>query len=473
MHGGQQLVGIVAASARRIALFYVICASVYFALALIPSVYAFYEMLPLGQIFRGPIRFLWMTSFVFSVVVACGADALSRPRALTRNARVGLGLASFAALAALYALTPTGFRAWEWGLVAATIAIGASRSLPVRSRVLPGLAVLALLAGNVLTLAWQPMAQTNPAFKHPKPVARANSAAKQWKPVAASVVRENRWAFEAVAGRSSEQDRMYQMGALFDFSLSEKSASVFGVASIDDYEPQAPRRYAELFTRMLRDRPMRNLIDFYHRKKRVPTNRPLLDLLATRHIVVDRNYSEELAKLRPPLRMLEERGSVAIYENPQALPRAFFVPRVELVADPEALLERLASLRHRPRQVALVEEAPADGFLGLEGGGRGDVEITASRSEELLVRVNAPRDGFLFVSDQYFPGWKAWVDGAPTQIQRANYAFRLVRVPQGESRVEFRYRPVGLHAGVSVTLATVSALLAWVAVAHRRAGRAR
>ena len=73
----------------------------------------------------------------------------------------------------------------------------------------------------------------------------------------------------------------------------------------------------------------------------------------------------------------------------------------------------------------------------------------------------APQAGFLFVSDQYYPGWQATVDGSAVPIHRANYAFRVVRVPEGESMVVFRYRPESLRIGAAVSGISLLALVVY------------
>src|SRR5262249_9582685 len=88
--------------------------------------------------------------------------------------------------------------------------------------------------------------------------------------------------------------------------------------------------------------------------------------------------------------------------------------------------------------------------------------------EELVVEVDAPAHGFLVLSDQYFPGWFARVNGQAVPIQRANYAFRLVEVPAGRSTVEFRSAPRSLRRGACLSLA--GAVLAVIlCLAPRRA----
>jgi uncharacterized membrane protein YfhO len=89
--------------------------------------------------------------------------------------------------------------------------------------------------------------------------------------------------------------------------------------------------------------------------------------------------------------------------------------------------------------------------------GRGTVSFARDDPESLAIDVDAPRRGFLLLADQYRDGWHATVDGVAVPIERANYVFRLVEVPAGRSRVEFRYDPPGLRLGA---LASALALLA-------------
>ena len=81
--------------------------------------------------------------------------------------------------------------------------------------------------------------------------------------------------------------------------------------------------------------------------------------------------------------------------------------------------------------------------------------------------MSAPARGFLYLADQYFPGWRATVNGAPAPILRANYAFRAVEVPAGTSTVEFRYRPVSVLIGAAITAITLAGL---AILAFRSAG---
>jgi hypothetical protein len=84
------------------------------------------------------------------------------------------------------------------------------------------------------------------------------------------------------------------------------------------------------------------------------------------------------------------------------------------------------------------------------------------------VRVNAPRPGYLFLSEPYYAERVAMVDGRPVGTRRANLAFTAVPVPAGRHSVELRYEPSGLIQGLAVSAFTVAA---WGFAVYRRRRR--
>jgi uncharacterized membrane protein YfhO len=55
--------------------------------------------------------------------------------------------------------------------------------------------------------------------------------------------------------------------------------------------------------------------------------------------------------------------------------------------------------------------------------------------------------GMVILSDTFFPGWRAYVDGVPARIYEVNEAMRGVVVPAGDHKLTMRYRPVSAMAG--------------------------
>ena len=104
------------------------------------------------------------------------------------------------------------------------------------------------------------------------------------------------------------------------------------------------------------------------------------------------------------------------------------------------------------------------------GGGRDDeVEIVLYEPERVVVEAHLAEEGYLVLTDAYYPGWRALVDGREVPIHRADVLFRAVRLPAGRHRVEFIYDPLSFKIGAVISLA---ALLGVVAALARPAAAA-
>jgi hypothetical protein len=161
---------------------------------------------------------------------------------------------------------------------------------------------------------------------------------------------------------------------------------------------------------------------------------------------------------------------VSIYRLPDALPRAYWVGSARQASDGAEARAMLKTTDFR-KQVIVVS--------GGEAGGRvpGDqtmapAEIRRYEPDEVVIECDAPADGWLVLSDRYYPGWKAWVDRRPAEILRANVLVRAVRLEKGRRVVRFSYQPAHFRAGAWASLSAWSGALVLAAVLFwKRRGR--
>lgn len=66
--------------------------------------------------------------------------------------------------------------------------------------------------------------------------------------------------------------------------------------------------------------------------------------------------------------------------------------------------------------------------------------------------IDTPQAGWLVISDVWYPGWLAWVDGAPAQLLQADYLFRVIEIPEGKHRVAVVYRPKSFEFGAGMSI---------------------
>jgi hypothetical protein len=152
-----------------------------------------------------------------------------------------------------------------------------------------------------------------------------------------------------------------------------------------------------------------------------------------------------------------------VYENARALPRAWLAAE-EHALDGEATLKVIRTgflpdgARWEPLRTALTE--PGTEETAARAGG-GSAEIFRYEPNRVDVRTKASAPSTLVLGENFYPGWRAYLDGERVDILRVNYAQRGVRVPAGEHTLSFRYRPASAVAGLAVSLLTAVLLLLW------------
>jgi len=123
-------------------------------------------------------------------------------------------------------------------------------------------------------------------------------------------------------------------------------------------------------------------------------------------------------------------------------------------------LGRLAQGPHELRFVSAVGGPIHPDALVLAGdtGSRstGTARITDSKPNFVEIETQVPSQGFLALSDVYYSGWKASVDGRPAKILRTNAVFRGLPLGPGNHTIQFRFEPRSVYAGAVVTLATLA-----------------
>lgn len=173
------------------------------------------------------------------------------------------------------------------------------------------------------------------------------------------------------------------------------------------------------------------------------------------------------------LTFVESVDGIDLYRSERAFPRAFLVGHVESAADPPGLFERLRDPAFDPRSTALVEVLPSPAVVA-ERGNQGTAEIVQRTSTTVSVEVKANADSVLVITDAYYPGWRAYLNGQLIAVFPAYHAFRGVHVPRGTHRVEFRYEPTSFRIGMVISSTALSGgLLLTLWTVYRRRLRVR
>lgn len=162
---------------------------------------------------------------------------------------------------------------------------------------------------------------------------------------------------------------------------------------------------------------------------------------------------------------------VAVYALSDPLPFAWLVHDVVAREDGPATWETLNDPQFDLRHAAVVEPPAIAGFGGTGETPDDRVIVVSRENERVILDVEADRPALLILSQVFYPGWLARLDGAGTVLYRADGLLQGLVVPAGKHRVEVVYRPASFTWGLLITLLTLAGCgvaLGWAWLGRRR-----
>lgn len=172
----------------------------------------------------------------------------------------------------------------------------------------------------------------------------------------------------------------------------------------------------------------------------------LLDLLNIKYVI-----SKFELKINQ-LKLVYEDEAIKIYWNTTCFPRVFLVSNVRVIKDRNRILAVMKSPSFDPTKEVILEEEIPNGKFEIRNS---KFEIIDYQPNKVIIKAHSSNDCILFLSDTYYPGWRAFVDGKLTKVYRANYTFRAISFPAGEHEIEFVYLPFCFLVGIVGSAITV------------------
>ena len=156
--------------------------------------------------------------------------------------------------------------------------------------------------------------------------------------------------------------------------------------------------------------------------------------------------------------VFQGKSGVKVFENSTAYPRAWSVHEVKTVANITQARQTFNSPAFDLKSAAiLMSTAPA-----LESCDSDDdnVEVPIHRPNYVHLKAHMTCRGMVILTDSWFPGWRATVDGAPTPILEVDGGVRGIVLDRGTHEIDMKYRPWSVFLGGAMTL-FAAALVVW------------
>lgn len=464
----------VGARRRGVRLFFTGLGSLAFLFALgvhTPVWGLFYELVPGIRLFRAPSQVMFLWGFGAITLAALGFDRILQVtrdgdeaawRTLQRVLWGGAGVLVLLALlassgtltsiwtSALYpeadagriqALLPhLGRGAWTGAFLALAVA-GATWAL--KRRMLPA----AFVVGLVVFFAALDGLRVDRSFIQTLDPARVTRPSPT---------------VQALLDRHRDDPEPYRLYSLVGGRDQDVGPATFGIELVNGHHPNDMARYRELIGMVGSDRA-RNLAD--------PRIRALLNV---RYILwPDWQLGPAPGGTVVSQSQLRDGRTYETLLAEDGLPRARLLARAVVKSDDEAVPYMLSEAFDPAAEVVLAQEPP----VALDGQPvQGSVTWEEHTPNRLRLRVSVDRPALLVVADNWFPAWRATVDGAEAPVLRAYHTLRAVPVDAGEHTVEMTYHSAVVARSLWVTVVVLLGLLAALGVGilqeRRRGGEA-
>jgi hypothetical protein len=270
-------------------------------------------------------------------------------------------------------------------------------------------------------------------------------------------------------------DRVWGYGNAF---IEKNIPQYYRWFSPDGYGNLSSKRYAELITTIAHEGELGGIIrrsdtDLYDASERDAFGYSntyrlrSMSLLGVKYILETKigEYKDfQLIEKRFPqdsFLMVWEDDTWRIWEYKKAIPRAFFATNYIVKTEDQQIIDAIYDSTIDLSKTVILEKEPAmEPVINDDTGST--VRISSYGVNTVTIEVDAKQDGFVVLTDNYYPGWQAYVDGKRTGIYRADYTLRAVYVQQGTHVVVFHYLPRTFIIGLGVSIVGIILLLSFI-----------
>lgn len=202
-------------------------------------------------------------------------------------------------------------------------------------------------------------------------------------------------------------------------------------------------------------------------------SRKIMDFLGVKYLLAEKSDFDLLLS-KNFVKVFEGNEDVngrtfGVFENQTVLPRVLLASNYEGPPGVDSTNKTEKKIKEERRQlipaklfsegfdwrnvIILEEPSPISPQFG-----PGTADIVSYKPNEVVIKTKSDQPKLLFLTDNYYPGWKAKVDGEETKILRADYTFRAVPLRAGEHTVRFYFDSDSFKWGLIISVVSLVAL---------------
>ena len=164
------------------------------------------------------------------------------------------------------------------------------------------------------------------------------------------------------------------------------------------------------------------------------------------------------------LKLILQEGEVRVYENDGAMPRAFLVHSWQASSNETEALNQMIAPGFDLRSAVVLEGGASTGSAVCPGSNRDTTQIASYNPDSVTIETQSNCPGYLILTDSYYNGWQAEIDGSQTPIYPADGAFRGVFVPSGSHTITFAYVPNTYYRLIILSLVSLAIIVGMNAI---------
>ncbi len=240
--------------------------------------------------------------------------------------------------------------------------------------------------------------------------------------------------------------------------FGEEGSVYFGIPSSEGYDPLYIKRYGE-FVKSIQNG---NIYDADRLGAYLPREGKYLpkafDFLGIKYLI--QKKSDEGKSWAFPFnlfpknkfKLIYEDKKFEIFENKTVYPKAYLVGDYFVENENQKIIDKITNYNLDLRKSVILEKDPN---INKNKKITGEVKIISNTPNKIVIESNSDNEGLIIISDNFYPGWSAKINGNKKEIFRANYSFRAIPVTSGNNLIEMTYFPNSLKYGIITTAISI------------------